>query len=111
MNFVSNLFLAAAVYTRLGQPQIYALTKADLVSDEELERIIGWGNEIEQLENALEAASSGAGSLIARDLAMAVHTAGLIYEAIPVSAKSNVGLLELNASLTRVLTGGEELRP
>ena len=111
MNFVSNLFLAAAVYTRLGQPQVYALTKADLVSDEELERIIVWGSEIEQLENALEAASSGAGSLIARDLAMAVHTAGLIYEAIPVSAKSNVGLLELNASLTRILTGGEELRP
>jgi len=111
MNFVSNLFLATAVYTRLRQPQIYALTKADLVSDEELETIVGWGSEIEQLEDALEATSGDAASLIARDLAMAVHATGLTHEPIPVSAKSNQGLLELNASLTRALTGGEELRP
>ena len=111
MNFVSNLFLATAVYTRLRQPQIYALTKADLVSDKELETIVGWGSEIEQLEDALEATSGDAASLIARDLAMAVHATGLTHEPIPVSAKSNLGLLELNASLTRALTGGEELRP
>lgn len=110
-NYVANLFLAAAVYTRLRQPQVYALTKADLVSEEELDRIIGWGSEIEQLENALDAASGDTGSLIARDLAIAVHSTGLIFETIPVSGKSNAGLLELNASLTRALTGGEELRP
>jgi GTPase SAR1 family protein len=111
VNYVSNLFLAAAVYTRLRQPQIYALTKADLVSEEELDSIVGWGGEIEQLENALETASGDTGSLMARDLAMAVHSTGLIFETIPVSAKSNAGLLELNASVTRALTGGEELRP
>lgn len=111
MNFVSNLFLAAAIYARLRQPQVYALTKADLVSEEELERIVGWGSEIEQLEDALDATAGDASSLIARDLAMAVRASGLIYEPIPVSAKSNTGILELNASLTRVLTGGEELRP
>lgn len=111
MNFVSNLFLAAAVYTRLRQPQVYALTKADLVSDEDLERMVGWGTEIEQLEDALGSTSGDTGSLVARDLAVAVHAAGLIYEPMPVSARANVGLVELNASLTRVLTGGEELRP
>lgn len=111
MNFVSNLFLAAAVYTRLRQPQVYALTKADLASEEELDRILGWGSEIEQLENALEATSGDEGSLIARDLAMAIHASGLIYEPVPVSAKLNEGLVTLNASLTRALTGGEELRP
>jgi GTPase SAR1 family protein len=111
MNFVSNLFLAAAVYARLRQPQIYALTKSDLISDEELDRVIEWAGEIEQLENALEATSGDAGSLIARDLAIAVHSTGLVFETIPVSAKSNSGLLELNASMTRALTSGEELRP
>ena len=111
MNFVSNIFLAAAVYMRLRQPQIYALTKADLVTEGELDRMIGWGSEIEELENALEADSDHVGSLIARDLATAVHASGLMYEPIAVSARSNVGFDELNASLTRVLTGGEELRP
>ena len=111
MNFVSNLFLAAAVYTRLGQPQVYALTKTDLVTEEELDQIVGWASEIEQLENAFDTTSGSTGALIARDLAIAVHSAGLIFETIPVSAKSNAGLLELNASLTRALSGGEELRP
>jgi len=111
INFVSNLFLAAAVYMRLRQPLVYVLTKSDLVSEEELERMIGWGSEIEQLENALEATSGDAGALVARDIAAAVHATSLIYEPIPVSAKSNLGLLELNASLTRALSGGEELRP
>ncbi len=111
MNFVSNLFLAAAVYTRLRQPQVYALTKADLVSEEELERIVAWGSEIEQLEDALEATSGEPSSLIARDLAMAVHATGLVYEPTPVSARSSLGLVDLNASLTRALTAGEELRP
>jgi len=111
MNFVSNLFLAAAIYTRLRQPQVYALTKADLLSEEDLEKMVGWGSEIEQLEDAIDVSGSDASVLIARDLAMAVHATGLIYEPIPVSARSNVGMLELNASLTRVLTGGEELRP
>jgi hypothetical protein len=76
-----------------------------LEREKEIER------EIEQLEDALEATSGDAASLIARDLAMAVHATGLTHEPIPVSAKSNLGLLELNASLTRALTGGEELRP
>ncbi len=111
LNFVSNLFLAAAIYTRLRQPQVYALTKADLVSEEDLERMVGWGSEFEQLENALDATAADTSSLIARDLAMAVHATGLIYEPIPVSAKSSTGMTELNASLTRALTGGEELRP
>jgi GTPase SAR1 family protein len=111
MNFVSNLFLAAAIYARLHQPQVYALTKTDLISEDDLEKILGWGSEIEQLENALEANANETSSLIARDLAMAIHASGLIYEPIPVSAKSSTGMTELNASLTRLLTGGEELRP
>ena len=111
VNFVSNLFLAAAVNTRIGQPQVYALSKADLVSEEELERIVAWGSEIDRLEDALQIAPMHTGSIIARDLAVVLCGAGLIYEAIPVSSKSNLGLLELNASLTRALTGGEELRP
>jgi GTPase SAR1 family protein len=111
MNFVSNIFLAAAVYTRLRQPQVYALTKADLVSEEDLERIVGWGTDVEQLESTLEQSQGDAASLIARDLAIAVYAAGLVYEPIAVSARQSIGLPELNAALTRVLTGGEELRP
>ena len=47
-------------------------------------------------------------TLIMRGLANAVFSSGLISEPIPVSAKDNFGLIELNAAVTRILTGGEE---
>ncbi len=46
--------------------------------------------------------------MISMNLANAVFDAGLLSEPIPVSAKDNSGLVELNAAVTRVLTGGEE---
>jgi hypothetical protein len=47
-------------------------------------------------------------SIITRDLANAVFDTGLLSEPIPVSAKVNSGLVELNAAITRILTRGEE---
>lgn len=111
MNFVSNMFLAAAVYSRLGQPQVYALSKADLISEGELDNIAAWSSEIEALESALQAQTASATSLITRDLANAVFGTGLVYEPVPVSAKLNQGFIELNAALTRIMSGGEEPRP
>ncbi len=44
LNFVSNIYLAAAIYSRIMQPQIYVLSKADLVSDQELDTIVDVGH-------------------------------------------------------------------
>jgi len=107
LNFASNLFLAAAVYSRIQQPQIYALSKADLVEDREIDMIISWATEREAFEESLQTMSSDI-SMVSRTLAGAVFDAGLLTEPLPVSAKNNTGLVELNAAATRILTGGEE---
>src|SRR3989304_4161286 len=39
LNYVSNLFLSAAVYNRFLLPQIYLLSKCDLLPKEEVDRI------------------------------------------------------------------------
>jgi len=111
LNYVSNMFMAAAVYNRLLQPQIYLLTKTDLVTSEELDQMVSWSEEIEQLEHALEARLGKTASLISRDLAQAITRTGLFFEPIPVSAKEKTGFVEVNAELTRILTRGEELKP
>jgi GTPase SAR1 family protein len=108
LNFISNLYLAVAIYSRVLKPQIYALSKSDLVSDQEVESIITWATEPETFDQALLSVEQQDMSLITRSLADAVFSTGLVTEPIPVSAKSNLGLLELHAAVTRIISAGEE---
>ena len=108
LNFTSNIYLAAAVYSRIMQPQVYALSKADLVSEQEIDEIVSWVTEPEAFDLAVRSLEEQSLSIVTRDLANAVFGTGLLSEPIPVSAKANSGLVELNAAITRILTRGEE---
>jgi GTPase SAR1 family protein len=108
LNFISNLYLAAAVYSRTAQPQVYALSKIDLVPDQEVDMIVSWATERETFEQSLLTVAEKNLSLISKNLASAVFDTGLLSEPIPVSAKDRSGMVELNAAVTRVLTRGEE---
>jgi len=108
LNFTSNVYLAAAIYSRIMQPQIYVLTKSDLVTEGEIDAIVDWTTESEALDLALRTLEEHNFSTITRDLANAVFATGLLSEPIPISAKTNSGFVELNAAVTRILTGGEE---
>lgn len=108
LNFISNIYLAAAVYSRTTQPQVYALSKIDLIPKQEVEMIVSWATERETFEQSLLTIDEQNLSIISRNLATAVFDTGLLTEPIPVSAKDMSGIVELNAAITRVLTGGEE---
>jgi GTPase SAR1 family protein len=109
LNFVSNVYLAAAMYSRLRQPQIYALSKSDLVTEAEIDEMVDWATEPESFDTALMGLEEQNLSTITRDLAHAVFRTGLLSEPIPVSAKESLGLVELNAAVSRILTRGDEL--
>ena len=108
LNFVSNLYLAASVYSRIAQPQVYAISKTDLVDEQDVDRIISWSGDRDAFDQSLINSPDQNMSIISRNLAGAVFETGLLSEPIPVSAKNNSGLVELNAAVTRILTGGEE---
>lgn len=108
LNFISNIYLAAAVYSRVMQPQVYALSKTDLVTEQEIDEIVNWTTEPESFDLALDKSPELNLSLVAKDLANAVFRTGLLSEPIPISAKENSGLVELNAAVTRILSRGDE---
>jgi len=108
LNFVSSVYLAAAISSRIMQPQVYALSKTDLVRPQEVDTIIEWATEHEAFENSLRDVEEQNLSMISLNLATAVFESGVLSEPIPVSSKDNSGMVELNAAVTRVLTGGEE---
>lgn len=108
LNFVSSIYLAAAISSRIMQPQIYALSKTDLVTDQDVDTIIEWATEPEAFQESLRSVEEQNLSMISMNLATAVFESGLLSEPIPVSSKDNSGMVELNAAVTRILTGGEE---
>jgi len=111
LNYVSNVFLSAAVYNRFFTPQIHVLSKSDLLSPEDMNRIIDWSANPTALEAAIEEKLTGTRRLLSRDVIHAVYRLGLKFLLIPVSAKTNEGFVNLNATLERILTGGEKFTP
>jgi len=111
LNYVSNLFLSAAVHNRFLIPQLHVLSKCDLLPAEEVDRVAEWSENPEALETAIEERLSGTGRLLSRDMMHAIYRLGLDFLLIPVSAKTNEGMINLNAALERILTGGEKFTP
>jgi len=108
LNYVSNMFLSAAVYNRFFTPQLHVLSKCDLLPPEETDRIVDWSSNPKALEAVIEEKLSGTRRLLSRDMMHAIYRLGLRFLLIPVSAKTNEGLINLNAALERILAGGEK---
>ncbi|MCW4002120.1 MAG: ATP/GTP-binding protein [Candidatus Bathyarchaeota archaeon] len=108
LNFVSNVFLSAAVYNRFFVPQLHVLSKCDLLPPEEVNRIVDWSANPKALEAEIEEKLSGTKRLLSRGMINAIYRLGLRFLLIPVSAKTNEGLINLSTALERILAGGEK---
>jgi len=108
LNYVSNMFLSAAVYNRFFLPQVHVLSKCDLLPPEDMNRIVDWSASPKQLEEAIEEKLNGTRRLLSRDMMRAIYRLGLQFLLIPVSAKTNEGLINLSAAFERILAGGEK---
>jgi GTPase SAR1 family protein len=108
LNYVSNLFLSAAIYNRFFLPQIHLLSKCDLLPKEEVDKIVDWSANPKTLEFAIEQKLEGTRRLLGRNMMQAIHQLGLKFLLIPVSAKTNEGMINFNTILERIFAGGEK---
>jgi GTPase SAR1 family protein len=106
-NYVSNMFLSAAVYNRFFQPQVHLLSKCDLLPKKEVERIADWSANPRALEDSIEQLE-GTKRLFSRNMMHAINQLGLKFLLLPVSARTNQGLTNFNVTLERILTAGEK---
>lgn len=108
LNYVSNLFLSAAVYNRFLIPQVHVLSKCDLLPQEKVDSVVDWSANPETLELAIDEKLKGTKRLLSRDMAHAIYGLGLRFLLIPVSAKTNDGMTNLNMLLERIFAGGDK---
>jgi GTPase SAR1 family protein len=107
-NYVSNLFLSAAVYNRFLIPQIHILSKCDLLPKEQIGKIVDWSSNKNALADAIDQNLVGTKRLLNRGMMQAIYKLGLSFPLTPVSAKTNEGIITFNAALERILSQGEK---
>jgi len=108
LNYVSNMFLSAAVYNRFFQPQLHLLSKCDLLPEAEVKTITDWAANPRALEDSIEQKLEGIKRLFSRNMMRAINQLGIKFLLLPVSAKTNQGITNFNTALERILTGGEK---
>ncbi|MFQ6085364.1 MAG: ATP/GTP-binding protein [Candidatus Bathyarchaeia archaeon] len=107
-NFISSVLLAAAVHNRFLLPQLYTLSKLDLVGKSELERILDWSEDAALLEEAVETQISGPQRVMMREILHVLSSAEIFSTPIPTSAETNEGIIDLAGAILRVFTSGEK---
>ena len=76
-----------------------------------LKRLIALWNGLldpEALEAVIDEKLSGTRRLLSRDMMQAIYRLGLEFQLIPVSGKTNEGIINLSSALERILVGGEK---
>ncbi|MFX0169214.1 MAG: ATP/GTP-binding protein [Candidatus Hodarchaeota archaeon] len=105
--FISSLFLSASVLVRFQLPQLNVLSRADLLDQEELERIQSWLDDPDQLIFALQELRNELQTELSSELCRSIQQLFSGLDVVPLSAEkmSNLDLLYSHISYT--LTGGE----
>jgi GPN-loop GTPase len=106
MNFISIALMATSVRLRLNISQIDVMTKRDLVIDK-LQDIIRWSSK-SFLEDSLQNEKNIEYSILSKDLLHVLFKNKLMQNPILVSSLTMSGMVNLTATLSRVLNLGEE---
>ncbi len=106
--FASLLLLSATVEFRFRRPTLNVLTKADVLTPERREEVVGWGDSPETLVAAVEAEAATPDVQLSGEVARALEMLAPMTTLLPTSSRTGDGLEPLYRSLRRIFTGGED---
>lgn len=101
--FLSQLFMANSAVFRLEIPQIAVLSKADVLRDEEVERILRWSSDFEYLSSYMETKT------LSVELLRTLKDSGLFRPLVAVSALKGFGMEDIYDGIQEYFYGGEDL--
>jgi hypothetical protein len=89
-------------------PQVYLLSKCDLLPKEEVDKVVDWSSDPNALVASIEEKLEGTRRLLSRNMVRVMYKLGLRFLLTPVSAKTNEGMINFNAALERILSEGDK---
>ena len=106
-NFISISLLATSIKLRLGLPTINVMTKTDLIPDK-IDQVLKWSSDPISLEEELKTLEGETYSL-ATDILRTLNIGEFAGDLIPISNLTGEGMVDLQATLSRIINLGEEV--
>jgi hypothetical protein len=107
--FISLTMLSYSVQFRLNLPTINVLSKADLLEEDEIEKILIWSRDSGELYQALMEAPGTMQTQVSFELFKALDSIEGYRTLTPVSSESFFGMEDLYNAVQQVFYGGEDL--
>jgi len=101
--FVSLVFMASSTVFRLNLPQIQVLAKSDVLNEEEIDRILKWSTNPEELYKDLITERT-----LSLDLFLMLKDSGFFRPLIPVSSMTGYGMDDIYDGIQELFYGGED---
>jgi len=108
MNFLANMFLQSAVYSRLLLPLITIVTKEDLVRSEDISRILNWSRDRELLISQAREEYPAQKFIHIESVLRSIPGLPFLSRPLVVSSNTLSGFTELYAEVSRLFFAGEE---
>ena len=107
--YLSSMLLGVSINIRFGLPQQALLSKSDILTEEEVEEIVKWGEEVYLLEEALDQSAEGLSREYSKSILEMLNNLDTATGTVPVSAKDMTGFDILYGELQRIFSGGDNL--
>ena len=107
--FISSVLLSATVQFRHSLPFINVLSKADLLGETELERIVKWSLDPFALYESLFTDGTTPKTLLDVEFLKSMESIGVYRRVHPVSSEITFGFEEVYSQVQQTFEGGEDL--
>ncbi|PNX46657.1 MAG: hypothetical protein BV457_07290 [Thermoplasmata archaeon M9B1D] len=107
--FVSQLLLSINTSFRLDLPQVNILSKADILSDEELEIIKRWSNSPEALEDSINKENASVHREMSEKISNIIKEFQDEIKLYPTGKENLQGVEDLYSAIQLIFEGGEDL--
>jgi GTPase SAR1 family protein len=109
--FISLLMLSSTVEFRFRLPTINLLTKSDILTPEQLQEVLGWGEEPGRLHDSVTMDLPTPDVQLSTELFRAIEAMAPLSTLVATSAREGTGLEELYRAAQRNFAGGDDLEP
>lgn len=109
--FVSLLLLSATIEFRFRLPMLNLLTKSDLLTPEQLEEILGWGEDPLRLGDAVQTEAPTPDVQLSTEMLRAIEIMAPLRTLLPTSSQDGTGLEGLYRTTQQTFSGGEDVEP
>jgi GTPase SAR1 family protein len=107
-DFASIILLSISTQFRFMVSQINLLTKTDLITKSETDRIVQWINEPNTLIESIELETKGVKRELTREIYYIIKNIGFASELLPVSINEPQSIANIYGQISRAFFGGED---